>query len=159
MNVAVVTGGNKGIGLGISKELLKNNFKVIVGGRSTYEDKESFSKIDFIKADLENFEGHEKLAKTAVEKYGKLDLYVNNVGISEWKPIKDVDEYFLNKLIKTNIHSAFWGCKAAEKFLCKKTGLPHLLSIKEEKYLSKNIITKYANQLIKKGVFNDEILH
>ena len=46
-----------------------------------------------------------------------------------------------------------------ENFLCKKTGLPHLLSIKEENSLSKNIITKYANQLIKQGVFNDQILH
>ena len=46
-----------------------------------------------------------------------------------------------------------------ENFLCKKTGLPHLLSIKEEEHLSKNIITSYANQLIKQGVFNDEILH
>ena len=46
-----------------------------------------------------------------------------------------------------------------ENFLCKKTGLPNLLSIKEENSLSKNIITKYANQLIKQGVFNDQILH
>ena len=46
-----------------------------------------------------------------------------------------------------------------ESFLCKKTGIPHLLSIKEENSLSKNIITKYANQLIKQGVFNDQILH
>ena len=147
MNVAVVTGGNKGIGLGISKELLKNNFKVIVGGRSTYEDKESFSKIDFIKADLENFEGHEKLAKTAVEKYGKLDLYVNNVGISEWKPIKDVDEYFLNKLIKTNIHSAFWGCKAAEKFLCKNGSIINISSIAGKRGSKNNsvyVATKFA---------------
>ena len=45
-----------------------------------------------------------------------------------------------------------------EEFLCKKTGLPHLLSIKEENVLSKNIVTKYANQLIKKGVFNDHIV-
>tara|TARA_Y100001970_G_C14217045_1_gene850272 strand:- start:1580 stop:2230 length:651 start_codon:yes stop_codon:yes gene_type:complete len=42
-----------------------------------------------------------------------------------------------------------------ERFLCKKTGLPHLLSIQEEKSLSKKVITKYANQLIQKGVFND----
>ncbi len=46
-----------------------------------------------------------------------------------------------------------------EKFLCQKTGLPHLLSIKEENFLSKEIIIQYANQLIKKGVFNDQVLH
>ena len=46
-----------------------------------------------------------------------------------------------------------------ENFLCKKTGLPHLLSIKEEESLSKYIITKYANQLINQGVFNDQISH
>ena len=41
MQIAIVTGGNKGIGLGITKELIKNDYKVIVGGRSIYEDKET----------------------------------------------------------------------------------------------------------------------
>ena len=45
-----------------------------------------------------------------------------------------------------------------ENFLCKKTGLPKILSIEEEPSLSKEIVTKYANQLIKKGVINDEIV-
>ena len=82
MNVAVVTGGNKGIGLGISKNLLKNKYKVIVGGRTSYEDQETSSKIDFIKTDLKYFEGHKELAETAIKKYGKLNVYINNVGWS-----------------------------------------------------------------------------
>ena len=147
MNVAVVTGGNKGIGLGISKELLKNNYKVIVGGRSSYEDRESFAKIDFIKADLASYDGHKQLAETAIKKYGKLNLYVNNVGISEWKPIKEVDEYFLNKLIKTNLYSAFWGCKVAEKFLSENSSIINISSIAGKRGSKNNsvyVATKFA---------------
>ena len=147
MNVAVVTGGNKGIGLGISKELLKNNYKVIVGGRSSYEDRESFAKIDFIKADLASYDGHKQLAETAIKKYGKLNLYVNNVGISEWKPIKEVDEHFLNKLIKTNLYSAFWGCKVAEKFLSENSSIINISSIAGKRGSKNNsvyVATKFA---------------
>ena len=147
MNVAVVTGGNKGIGLGISKALSNNNYKVIVGGRSSYEDKESFEKIDFIKVDLTSYEGHKKLAETAVKKYGRLNLYVNNVGISEWKPIKEVDEDFLNKLIRTNVYSAFWGCKVAEKFLCENGSIINISSIAGKRGSKNNsvyVATKFA---------------
>ncbi len=129
MNVAVVTGGNKGIGLGISKELLKNNYKVIVGGRSSYEDRETSESIDFIKTDLKYYESHKELAETAIKKYGKLNVYINNVGISEWKPISEVNKDFLDKLIQTNLYSAIWGCKAAEIFLNENGSIINISSI------------------------------
>ena len=52
MNVAVVTGGNKGIGLAITKELIKNKYKVIVGARSSYDDQDTINDIDFVKCDF-----------------------------------------------------------------------------------------------------------
>ncbi len=91
MKIAIVTGGNKGIGLGIVKELIKNNYKVITGGRSSYEDEETKDKVEFIQGNLINYETHQRLVETAIKKYGRLDLYVNNVGISEWRPIDQID--------------------------------------------------------------------
>tara|TARA_Y100000991_G_scaffold212839_1_gene197598 strand:+ start:503 stop:1243 length:741 start_codon:yes stop_codon:yes gene_type:complete len=147
MKVAIVTGGNKGIGLELSKNLLKNNYKVIVGGRSSYIDKETINKIDFLKADLTRFEEHKKLVEKAIKNYGQLDLYVNNVGISDWRPIEKVDKNFLDKLISTNLYSAFWGCKAAEPYLNTKGSIINISSLAGKRGSKNNSVyvsTKFA---------------
>lgn len=147
MNVAVVTGGNKGIGLAITKELIKNKYKVIVGARSSYDDQDTINDIDFVKCDLTKYSGHSELIDNAINKYGKLDTYVNNVGISEWKPINQVDENFLGKLIETNIYSAFWGCKAAETVLKGNGSIINISSIAGKRGSKNNsvyVATKFA---------------
>lgn len=147
MQIAIVTGGNKGIGLGITKELIKNDYKVIVGGRSIYEDKDTIEAVEFVKTDLTKFHGHQKLVETAINKYGKLNLYINNIGLSKWKPISEVDEDFLNKLFETNIYSAFWGCKAAEKHLSDNGSIINISSIAGKRGSKNNsvyVATKFA---------------
>ena len=52
MKIAIVTAGNKGIGLEITKTLLENNYEVIVGGRSEYIDENTQHKVHFVKGDL-----------------------------------------------------------------------------------------------------------
>ena len=47
---------------------------------------------------------------------------MNNVGISKWKSIEEINNDFLDKLFKTNIYSVFWGCKASQKFLQETNG-------------------------------------
>ena len=121
-SVAIVTGGNKGIGLGITNLLYKNNYKVITCGRSPFKDLDKFDGIDHIQADITNYETHRNLVEKAINSYGKLDLYVNNAGISQWKTIEEINNDFLDKLFKTNIYSVFWGCKASQKYLQETNG-------------------------------------
>ena len=147
MKVAIVTAGNKGIGLEITKKLVENNYKVIVGARSNFLEKEFKHKITFLKVDLTKFGSHQKLVEEAIKIYGKLDLYVNNLGISEWRPIQNIDEEFLNKLISTNIYSAFWGCKASEKFLQDGSSIINISSIAGKRGSKNNsvyVATKFA---------------
>ena len=147
MKVAVVTAGNKGIGLEITKKLVENNYKVIVGARSQFLEKEIKDKISFLKVDLTEYDGHQTLVKEALEKYGKLDLYVNNLGISDWRPIQKINEEFLNKLISTNIYSAFWGCKASEKALQSGGSIINISSIAGKRGSKNNsvyVATKFA---------------
>ena len=127
--VAVVTGGNKGIGLGITKLLNKKNYKVITCGKSQFDDQDLIDSVDFIQGDASQYETHEILAKKAINSYGRLDLYVNNVGISEWKKIKDIDSNFLDKIFKTNVYSVFWGCKIAAKYLSENGSIINISSI------------------------------
>ncbi len=147
MKVAIVTGGNKGIGLAITKDLLKNNYKVIVGARSTYTDEMTKNDVYFIKGDLRKYENHEKLVDFAINNFGSLDLYVNNLGISEWKPIEKINENFLNKLFSTNLYSAFWGCKACKRKMRKDGSIINISSIackRGSKNNSAYVATKFA---------------
>tara|TARA_S200000501_G_C20768454_1_gene719427 strand:- start:476 stop:1225 length:750 start_codon:yes stop_codon:yes gene_type:complete len=147
-SIAIVTGGNKGIGLGITKLLLKNNYKVITCGRSGFKDLEQIKGLDHIQGDITNYETHRNLVEKAINTYGKLDLYVNNVGISKWKPIEDINSEFLDTLFKTNIYSVFWGCKASQKYLQETNGSIINISSIAGKRGSKNnsgyVSTKFA---------------
>ena len=147
MKVAIVTAGNKGIGLEITKKLVDNDYKVIVGARSSFTEDEYKNKVHFMKVDLTEYDAHKNLVEKAIAIYGKLDLYVNNLGISEWMPISKIGEKFLNKLIKTNIYSTFWGCKASEKYLKNGGSIINISSIAGKRGSKNNsvyVATKFA---------------
>ena len=145
--VAIVTGGNKGIGLGITEALIEKNYKVIVCGRTNLQDNIRLKGVKFIKGDLKEYQTHVELVEKAIELYGKLDLYVNNVGISEWKPINKVNKQFLDKIIITNLYSAFWGCKASEEHLKTNGSIINISSIAGKRGSKNNSVyvsTKFA---------------
>jgi 3-oxoacyl-[acyl-carrier protein] reductase/meso-butanediol dehydrogenase/(S,S)-butanediol dehydrogenase/diacetyl reductase len=56
---------------------------------------------------------HEIIVKIAMESTGRLDLYVNNAGFSEWRALERIDEPFLQNIFATNTFGYFYGCKAA----------------------------------------------
>lgn len=85
--VAVVTGGSRGIGLGIAKELLKEDFFVVLSARKTSDElvelQEKFqNKILFVPCDISKFDEVENLVAVVKEKFGKIDLLVNNAGVA-----------------------------------------------------------------------------
>lgn len=110
----VVTGGNRGIGRAITSSFLDAGYHVIVGARKS-QDVESLNpeRVTFVEMDVRNEEDHLKLADAAIKATGALDVYVNNAGFSEWRPIEKIDDIFFDKVINTNLKGAFWGCKAA----------------------------------------------
>ena len=122
----IITGGNKGIGLEITKNFLEKNYIVIVGGRSHLKLKNK--NLFFVKCYLTKYSSHEKLANIALKKSSNLVGYINNIGISEWRSIEKVDNKFLNKMIDTNLVSYFWGCKVAKKYI-KKGSIVNISSI------------------------------
>ena len=88
MKTVVITGGNSGIGLGIAELFHKNNFFVIVAGRKDYGLEKNFSKNFIFKSlDLREEKSHQDLVNLALEKTGKINCYINNIGLSAWKPL------------------------------------------------------------------------
>ena len=112
--IAVVTGGNRGIGLGITESFVEAGYTVLVGARQDRNLEEKFGNaVRFIPTDVREEQAHHKLAEYAIEHFGRLDAYINNAGYSFWKPIGEIDDTFLGDLLDTNLKGAFWGCKAA----------------------------------------------
>ena len=113
--VVIVTGASRGIGREIAKSLAKKGLKVIANYNKSEEAAKDLKKeleqekieIDIVKADVSKREEAKKLAKYALDKYGKIDILINNVGISEYKLFTDETDEDWNKIINTNLYSAF----------------------------------------------------
>jgi NAD(P)-dependent dehydrogenase (short-subunit alcohol dehydrogenase family) len=136
---AIVTGGNRGIGLDITEAFVDAGYFVIVGARNDRGLEEKFkSQVKFVLADVRNESDHCKLVDTAIEMTGSLDVYVNNAGVSEWRPINNIDELFLDDLLATNLKSAFWGCKAAINTMQEGGTIINISSIASKRGSSNN---------------------
>ena len=145
--VAVVTGGSKGLGLSIINCLIDSGYKVVTCSREVEKITSNNNNLFHIEGDVSNPLTHQDLVSTALDKFGGLDVYVNNAGISEWKPIYKVDYDFINKLFSANIYSAFWGCKAAEKHIKQNGSIINISSIAGKRGSKNNsvyVATKFA---------------
>lgn len=110
-NVAVVTGASRGIGRGIAIELASNGASVIVNYKNN--DKEAEKTLNIIKglgsyavkvkADVKNYSEAKFLIDTAVGKFGKIDILINNAGISKIGLFIDMEAKEWNEIIDVNL--------------------------------------------------------
>lgn len=113
--VAIVTGASKGIGREIAKELAQEGIQVIANYNKSEKEAKSLQeelakkniKLDIFKADVSKREEAKKLISYALEKYGKIDILINNAGISEYKLFTDETDEDWNRVVNTNLYSAF----------------------------------------------------
>jgi len=135
----VITGGNRGIGLNITEAFINAGYYVVVGARKELGLCEKFGgNIEFIPIDVRDENSHIKLAKAAIAKTGKLNVYINNAGFSEWRPIENIDDNFLDDILATNLKGAFWGCKAAAKVMQDGSNIINISSIAGKRGSSNN---------------------
>ena len=92
---AIITGGNKGIGLSLTEEFVKAGYNVVVGARTdTGLEKRFPGNVRFVPMDVSLEAGHRQLIESARAWTGRVDAYVNNAGFSEWRPIGRIDDEF-----------------------------------------------------------------
>lgn len=113
--IAIVTGASRGIGREVAKELAESGITVIANYNKSEEEakklqqelEEKNFKLEIFKADVSKREDVKKLVEYTIEKYGKIDILINNAGISEYKLFTDETDEDWDKLINTNLYSAF----------------------------------------------------
>ncbi|MGP8173886.1 MAG: 3-hydroxybutyrate dehydrogenase [Terracidiphilus sp.] len=126
--VAIVTGGASGIGLAIVESLAQAGVKCVIadmdvpgGERTEAKLKEGGFASLFVKTNVSSSEDVRHLVDAAVEKFGRLDIMVNNAGLQYVAPVVDFPEERWNLLIGVMLTGAF---------LCCKYSLPHMIKQK-----------------------------
>lgn len=83
--IALITGGNRGIGFETAKKLAEQGIKVVIGVRDTQKGEQAVAALgaeaDFVLYDANQADAAQKVAQTLESRYGKLDILVNNAGI------------------------------------------------------------------------------
>lgn len=126
--VVIITGASSGIGLASSKLYASRGYRVVMAARSV--DKLAAEAASFgcnadnvlcVKTDVSIEEDCRNLIEKAVEKFGRIDILINNAGISMRAMFRDLDLSVLKRLMDVN----FWGT-----VYCTKYALPYLLQSK-----------------------------
>ncbi|HEX6915450.1 MAG TPA: SDR family oxidoreductase [Chitinophagaceae bacterium] len=128
--VAVITGAGSGIGKSAAKLFAKEGAKVVVSdineqhGQSAVEEiRSEGGEAFFIQADSSSAADNERLVKQTIEKYGTLDIAVNNAGIGG--PIAETGEYPVEgwkKVIDINLSGVFYGLRYQIPAMLKSGG-------------------------------------
>jgi len=135
----IITGGNKGIGLDITRVFSESNYQVFVGARENTSELEGLGEnVYFVKTDVREESDHQNIVKVAIEKTGRLDTYINNAGFSAWRSIENIDNDFLNNIIDTNLKGVFWGCKSALAVMNSGASIVNISSIAGKRGSSNN---------------------
>lgn len=128
--VAIITGGSKGIGLGIAQSFLEQGMRVAVTSRSLTNAEEVANELNKnysgkaigIKADVRNYIDQQEAVRKTVEQFGKLDIVIANAGLGHFGSIEDMTDKQWKEVIDTNLTGTFYTIKSAVDELKKNKG-------------------------------------
>jgi glucose 1-dehydrogenase len=130
--IAIVAGGTKGIGLGIAVEFAREGARVVSGGRNSETGAAGVHAIEqaggealFVKCDVAEMADLEAIVEAAVERFGRLDIYVANAGINDSNKTHflDITPDQYDRIMGVNLKGMFFGGqKAAQQMIRQGRG-------------------------------------
>jgi len=135
--VAIVTGGNSGIGEAIVLGLARRGFSIVIDYVSNPETtatlEQQIAKLGGqsigVEADVSKLADLQKLVDTAASRFGRLDVMVNNAGIETRTSVLDTTEAQYDKVMEVDLKSAFFGTQIAAKQMIKQGGGGRIINI------------------------------
>lgn len=124
----IVTGAASGIGKGIAKYFLDRGDNVVINSVTpasleiAYNEFGAGDNLAMYAGDISDKNTGEQLVKIALEKFGSVDVLVNNAGIFDSKPFLEVDEAYLDKFLTTNLKGTYFTTQAVVPQMLEQKG-------------------------------------
>ena len=128
--VALVTGGTRGIGLGIARALASDGYDLVLCGRRAEEDvaeaidglKSLEADVIYCRGDISDLSSHADILSSAKERFGRLDLLVNNAGIAppERKDILEASEQSYDQVMTVNLKAPYFLTQAVAGWMIEQ---------------------------------------
>jgi NAD(P)-dependent dehydrogenase (short-subunit alcohol dehydrogenase family) len=166
--VAVVTGGNSGIGLATAKLFRAEGAKVVISGRDQKTLDSAAKEIGegtlAVRADVSRLEDTDKLYKTVKEKFGKIDVLFANAGIAKFADLEQSSEQLFDELFDVNVKGLYFTIQKALPLLSEGAsiilnssvagakGLPHGSVYSATKAAVRSFARTLTPELIGRGI-------
>lgn len=124
----IVTGASSGIGKEIAHHFLENGDNVVINSSTpeklelVYRELGGGENLAMVAGNVKDKSTGEQLLAVALEKFGAVDVLVNNAGIYETKPFLEVDEAYLDRFLNTNLKGTFFTTQAIIPQMLKQQG-------------------------------------
>ncbi len=170
--LAIVTGGNTGLGLAYSKALMESGADLLI---STFDDNVSEvmeyadklgKKVIFVKGDLTKKEVREEIVMKAINEFGKIDILVNNAGTIRRAPLLEYSEEDWNAVMNINLNALYFLSQRVAKVMVEQghgkiINIASMLSFQGGKFVPPYTASKhgvmgltraFANELAEKNI-------
>lgn len=136
--VAIITGGDSGIGRAVAVAFVKEGAKVVINYLNEHKDaKETKMVLDelggeslFIAGDIKDKKTSDFIVEETLKQFGKIDILINNAGVQyQQKSLLDITDEQFDNTIKTNIYGMFYLTRAALKYMKAGANIINLSSV------------------------------
>lgn len=125
--VAIATGGSKGIGFGMAQALAQFGADIVVASRNIDEGEKAAETIKglgrkaiALRCDVTKKAEVENMVNTVINKFGRIDILLNNAGMNIRKPVVEIEEEDFDRVIETNLKGIFLVAQAVGKEMVKQ---------------------------------------
>ena len=127
---AIITGASSGIGLGLTKSFLAEGFNVVANSRNISKagTLQPAANLLLIDGDIGDPATARKLVQAALERFGSVDVLINNAGIFVPKPFDEYTPEDFHRVLSTNVAGFFYVSQEAARYM-KQNGGGHIINI------------------------------
>lgn len=118
----VITGGSSGIGKGAAAHFLREGCNVAICARNeskleAMRGEHRGEALFAMRADVTDIQALNAFGEAALRRFGRVDVWINNAGLSDPMPFEDADEAAFDRMIAVNLKAVFFGCQTAARLM------------------------------------------